>query len=133
MVAAVVIRVVVSTPVVRRFLILPRLRTIPPPGPVGKQPASADGSPLSSAEMRSQLTGLRSLIDSVPVGPPGPMGPQGRPGEVTAAQLSAAISGTSNHSNGVAQLSLVVSDPPTQGEVQQIANKLDELIAALRR
>jgi hypothetical protein len=28
---------------------------------------------------------------------------------------------------------LVVSDPPTQGEVQQIANKLDELINALRR
>jgi hypothetical protein len=52
---------------------------------------------------------------------------------VTAAQLNAAISGTSNNTNGVAFLSLVVSDPPTQGEVQQIANKLDELIAALRR
>ena len=30
-------------------------------------------------------------------------------------------------------LRLMVSDPPTQSEVQAIANKLDELIAALRR
>jgi len=28
---------------------------------------------------------------------------------------------------------LVASDPPTQSEVQQIADKLDELINALRR
>jgi hypothetical protein len=33
----------------------------------------------------------------------------------------------------VGTLGLVVSDPPTQGEVQQIADKLDELINALRR
>lgn len=30
-------------------------------------------------------------------------------------------------------LNLLVSDPPTQAEVQSIATKLDELIAALRR
>jgi hypothetical protein len=28
---------------------------------------------------------------------------------------------------------LAVSDPPSQGEMQLIANKLDELISALRR
>ncbi|WP_461783479.1 hypothetical protein [Prosthecobacter sp.] len=55
------------------------------------------------------------------------------PGEVTNATLSAAIAGTSSHSNGVALLGLAVSDPPTQSEVQQIVNKLDELITALRR
>ncbi len=85
---------------------------------------------------------LRFFTPGDPGGPPGPQGPQGNdgppgpqdpPGEVTAAQLNAAISGTSNNTNGVAVLSLVVRDPPTQGEVQQIANKLDELIAALRR
>jgi hypothetical protein len=83
--------------------------------------------------MHSQLTGLRSLIDSVPVGPPGPMDQQGPPGEVTAAQLNAAISGTSNNSNGVSLLNLIISNPPTQGEMQSITNKLVELIAALRR
>jgi hypothetical protein len=52
---------------------------------------------------------------------------------VTNAQLSSAIAGTSSLSNGVALLGLAVSDPPTQAEVQQIVNKLDELITALRR
>ncbi len=52
---------------------------------------------------------------------------------MTLAALSVAIAGTSAISNGVALLGLVVSDPPTQSEVQQIADKLDELITALRR
>lgn len=47
--------------------------------------------------------------------------------------ISNAMSGASNNSNTVATLNLSVSDPPMQGEVQQIANKLDELINALRR
>lgn len=34
-----------------------------------------NGSPLSSAEMRSQLAALKALIDAVPQGPPGPPGP----------------------------------------------------------
>jgi hypothetical protein len=63
----------------------------------------------------------------------GSPGPQGPPGEVTNAQLASAISGTSNNSNGVNTLNLTVSDPPTQGEMQAIAAKLDELINALRR
>ena len=48
-------------------------------------------------------------------------------------QLSSAINGTSNNSNGVGLLGMTVSDPPTQSEVQAIADKLDELILALRR
>jgi hypothetical protein len=40
---------------------------------------------------------------------------------------------TSGNSNGVEFLSLGVSDPPSQGEVQTIADNLDELINALRR
>jgi len=39
----------------------------------------------------------------------------------------------SGNSNGVAFLNLTVSDPPTQAEVQALANKLDELIQAQRR
>ncbi len=37
------------------------------------------------------------------------------------------------NANGVATLGLTVSNPPTQAEVQAIADKLDELINALRR
>lgn len=63
-------------------------------------------------------------------GAPGAPGPAG---EVTNAALASAISGTSNNSNAVATLGLAISDPPTQGEVQQVVNKIDELINALRR
>ena len=66
-------------------------------------------------------------------GPQGAEGPQGQPGEVTNAALGAAIAGTSANSNALALLNLAVSDPPTQGEMQAIANKLDALIAVLRR
>jgi hypothetical protein len=66
-------------------------------------------------------------------GSDGTQGVQGPPGEVTNAALTAAISGTSNNSNGVTTLGLVVSDPPTQTEMQSLANKVDELLVALRR
>ncbi len=63
----------------------------------------------------------------------GEEGPQGMPGEVSLQQLTDAIATTSSNSNGVSTLEMTVNDPPTQGEVQLIANKLDELINALRR
>ena len=63
----------------------------------------------------------------------GGSGPQGPPGEVTSMQLNSAINGTSNNSNAVNTLVMTVSDPPTVGEVQAIASKLDELILTLRR
>ncbi len=63
----------------------------------------------------------------------GEEGPQGMPGEVSLQQLTDAIATTSSNSNGVSTLDMTVNDPPTQGEVQLIANKLDELINALRR
>ena len=63
----------------------------------------------------------------------GGTGAQGAPGEVSNAQLNSAINGTSNNSNAVSMLGMTVSDPPTVGEVQAIASKLDELILALRR
>jgi hypothetical protein len=66
-------------------------------------------------------------------GQPGEPGAPGVPGEVTLQQLTDAIDGTSASSNAVATLGMTVSDPPTQGEVQQLADKMDELITALRR
>ncbi|MGY8644204.1 MAG: hypothetical protein ACKVJU_24310 [Verrucomicrobiales bacterium] len=95
--------------------------------------------------MRSQLTGLRDLINSIPQGEPGPPGmdgqpgqegmpgPDGPPGEVSQQALDDAISTTSTNSNGVTELARVISDPPTQADVQAIADKLDELIGVLRR
>jgi len=66
-------------------------------------------------------------------GADGSNGNDGAPGEVTLQQLEDGIATTSANSNGVAELGMTVSDPPTQSEVQQIAGKLDELILALRR
>jgi hypothetical protein len=66
-------------------------------------------------------------------GPQGEQGPTGEPGQVSLVQLTDAIATTSSNSNAVNTLGMAVSDPPTQAEVQQIADKLDELITALRR
>jgi len=63
----------------------------------------------------------------------GPQGDPGAPGEVSNADLTTAIGGTSANTNAINRLGLTVSDPPTQTELQAVANKLDELIAALRR
>ena len=73
------------------------------------------------------------FVFNIPRGAQGEQGIQGAPGEVTNAALAAAVSGTSANSNGVGLLGITVSDPPTQAEMQAIANKLDELILALRR
>jgi len=82
----------------------------------------ANNSPLSSAEMRNQFNALKELIDPL----------------VTHDQLLISINnavndGASANSNSVGSLNLTVSDPPTQAEMQGIADKLDELITALRR
>jgi len=65
------------------------------------------------------------LIEAIPAGE---QGPEGSPGEVSQQTLDAAIATTSANSNGVP-----VSDQPTQAETQAIADKVDELILALRR
>ncbi|MCB1211666.1 MAG: hypothetical protein KDK97_20245 [Verrucomicrobiales bacterium] len=66
--------------------------------------------------------------------PQGDTGEQGPPGEVSQGDLENAINyQTSNNTNAVSTLGTYVSDPPTQGEVQAIVDKLDELINALKR
>ena len=47
--------------------------------------------------------------------------------------IAAEITGTARNPNTISPLNLTVSDPPTQSEIQQLAAKLDELIAALLR
>lgn len=124
----------------------------------------ANNSPNSSAEMRSQLTGLKALIDailtitsaqvdgvnSVPPGNPAnvslsvigntlhftfdlPQGEVGPMGEVSSADLSNAISGTSNNTNGVSTLGISADGGYNPSQIQDLINKVDELINALRR
>ena len=63
----------------------------------------------------------------------GAPGAQGPPGEVTSAQLTAAINGTSMNSNGVSTLDTVPNDPPTFADYEALRAKMNELIGALRR
>ena len=84
---------------------------------------AADHSPNSSAEMRAQLNALNDKIDA-------------QAAEIASlqAQITSALAGSSNNSNGVGNLSLTINNnPPQQSEVQPIADKVDELINALRR
>ena len=79
----------------------------------------ANNSLLSSSEMRAQLAGLKSEIDT----------------KVTADEVNnAIISGSAGPVAGQIEfLSLIVSNPPTQAQVQAIADKLDELMSLLKR
>ncbi len=63
----------------------------------------------------------------------GAPGAQGPPGEVTYAQLTSAINGTSMNSNGVSTLDTVPNDPPTFADYEALRAKVNELIGALRR
>ena len=105
----------------------------------------AEHSDLSSAEMRSQLNGLHDLIVPGPPGPPGPEGPQGPqgdqgpagpqgvPGEVTNAQLEGAIDGTAQNPANLSPLGMVADATYNPVQMQDIANRLDELLAVLKR
>ncbi len=70
--------------------------------PVLDPSLSVDNSPLSSGEMRGQFQVISGFIEDV------------------RARFA-----------GLTPLGLTVSDPPTQAEVQAIADKLDELINTL--
>ncbi len=79
------------------------------------------GTEIDAVQMRSQLNALKALIDAVPGG------------EVTNAQLTAAILTTSNNSNSVATLDTAPQNPPTLDDYEMMRGKLNELINALRR
>jgi len=72
-----------------------------------------------------------------PPGPAGPDGPQGPPGEVTTAALEAGLADTlaqtSANSNVVGTLGEVADGFYNQSQMQNLINKMDELILALRR
>ena len=84
-----------------------------------------ENTPLDAAEMREQLQGLKQLIDELQ------SQLANRP---TAAEVEQMIlqqsAGAVTH---VEPTSLVVSNPPTQAEVQTVSSTLDALITELRR
>ncbi len=106
----------------------------------------------SSAEMRAQLAGLKALIDAVPAGPAGadgrmermgrmglrgPMGRRGAPGEVTVSDLMAALTAervnNARNPSSLSPLSIALSDPPTQGQVQAVVDYVNGMLAAIQR
>lgn len=115
-----------------------------PDGPVGPPFANAvvdavntlnAGEP-ATVDLIFDGTNVRFTF-GIPQGAMGATGDQGPGGEISQVDLSNAITDAltqaSNNSDNVSTLGLAVSDPPTQTEMQQIADKLDELITALRR
>jgi hypothetical protein len=70
----------------------------------------ANNSPVSSTELRAQFNGLKDLCDN----------------------LQTEFDNTALSTNNVQPLSLTVSNPPTQAQVQAIANKIDEMLAAMQ-
>ena len=80
----------------------------------------APGDDLDAVLIRDQL---KALIDA-----------QAAQIATLQSQLDIAIANSSNNSNGVPNLTLTInSNPPQNYEVQPIADKVDELINALRR
>ena len=119
------------------------------------------GTEIDAVQMRGQLNGLKDLIDAVPTvtsavvdgvttlpaGDPAAVTasisagvlhlsfgiPAGPPGEVTQALLDAAIQTTSANSNSISQLNATADLSYQSSQMQEVMNKLDELIWALRR
>lgn len=65
--------------------------------------------------------------------PRGAEGVQGPPGEVTTSQLTSAIATTALNPSSVSALSLFADPSYNQTQMQQMADKLDELLAVLKR
>jgi len=70
----------------------------------------------------------------IPRGNDGGTGNDGQPGEVTNADLSSAIDGTSANTNALSTLDTAfANDPPTLADMELMRGKYNELINALRR
>ncbi|MBI5684524.1 MAG: hypothetical protein HZC54_05560 [Verrucomicrobia bacterium] len=117
-----------------------------PPGPQG--PPGNDGAPGAEGPAGPEGRHITNVWDNgdgravvqmsdgssygpftIASGPEGPQGPQGAPGEVSAADLSFAIGGTSANSNSVQPLDTTFANP----DMETLRQKINELIQALRR
>jgi len=94
--------------------------------------------PGDPATVSLSLTGTTMHFTfGIPQGATGAEGPQGVPGEVTQTDLSNAVATmlgqSSNTSNAVAVLGQIADGSYNAAQMQEVINKLDELILALRR
>jgi hypothetical protein len=77
----------------------------------------ADHSEIQAAELRGQLMSLKALIDN-------------RPDRL---EIDSIVnSNTAVNVDTFTPLSLTISNPPTQGQIQAIVDKLNQLIGALQ-
>ena len=77
-----------------------------------------ENMPLDAAEMREQFQALKALIDELPM---------------TLEFQNRVFELSSGPAIDVSPLELTVSNPPTQAEVQAIADKIDQLLFQLKR
>ena len=70
-----------------------------------------NNSLVSSAELRNQFNGLNELV----IG------------------LQDQCDDTPHNTNGIAQLSLTISNPPTKAEVEAIRDKINEMLTVMFR
>ena len=109
-----------------------------PPGPEGPGgPAGAEGPMGPQGPEGPQGPSGGPPGPEGPMGPTGPQGPQGPPGEVTQTDLNNAelnmLGQSSANSNAVGTLGLTADGTYNASQMQDVMNKLDELINALRR
>ena len=77
----------------------------------------ANDSPIVAPELRDQFNGLQENIDA----------------KAYDSACVARLNTTALNPLSVQPLNLVVSNPVTQAEVQNLANKVDEMLLALKR
>jgi uncharacterized protein YpuA (DUF1002 family) len=80
----------------------------------------ANNSPISSSELRDNFSGLKDYVDDVA-------------NDLNMNINDAVNNQTAGGVSAIAELSLTVSNPPTQAQMQQVVDKLNELIHKLKR
>ena len=80
----------------------------------------ANNSPVSSSELRDQFSGLKDYVDDVA-------------NDLNMNINDAVVNQTAGNVSTIAELSLTVSNPPTQAQMQQVVDKLNQLIHKLKR
>ena len=88
----------------------------------------------SPAQVSAAVSGgVLHLSFGLPMGDTGAPGPQGDPGPVNFGDLASAIQTTSTNSNSVSTLNQQADGNYNFSQLQQVMDKVDELINALRR
>ena len=88
----------------------------------------------SPAQVSASISGgVLHLSFGIPTGDTGAPGPQGDPGPVNFGDLASAIQTTSTNSNQVSTLNQQADGNYNFSQLQQVMDKVDELINALRR